>query len=196
MRSSLIPPTSSEKQDGLTDNNLFCSVLCRFSCHPFTVPFWAPSCSNAAAICDVWFALPHPLPKGRTTRFFLCWMNAVLGKSHVSGCEQRPLTDQLLHNHTHSASLLTPHSPPHRDHVPQHMERCAVTTEPSWWSRMKPRHAENTENKALLWIVTRCTVQQEFHMELPQAPANKSISLSLNALPPPSTHSKTTHILW
>lgn len=123
------------------------------------VPFWAPSCSKAAAICDVWFALPHPLPKGRTTRLFLRWMNAVLGKSHVCGCEQRLLTDQLLHNHTHSACLLTPHSPPHRDHVSQHMEGCGVSTEPSWHSRMEPRHMENRKTKTLLWTVTRCTAQ-------------------------------------
>lgn len=158
MRPLLNPPTSSEKT-GWAHWQLFCSVLCRFSFHPLTVLFWAPSCSNAAAICDVWFALPPPLPRGRTTHLFLRWMKTVLGKSHVSGCEQHLLTDQLLHHHTHSACLLTPHSPSHRDHVPQHMEGCGVSTEPSWHSSMEPRHTENRKTKAFLWTVTHCTGQ-------------------------------------
>lgn len=194
MRTSLTHLQAQKKQDGLTDNNLFCAGLCRFSCHPLTVPFWAPSWRDTAAICGVCFALPHPLPKGRTTRLFLHWMNAVLGESHVSGCEQGLLTAQLLQNCTPCACLLTPHSPPHGHHVPRHMEGCGVSTETSWRSSTKPRHTEDRKTKALLW--TCCTVQQEFHMELPQAPPNKSTCLPLNALPPPSTHSKTTGILW
>lgn len=170
---------------------LFCSVLCRFSCHPLTVPFWAPSSSNAAAICDVWCALPPPLPRAEPhIYFYVQWMLSS-GRA-TCGCEQCLLTEQLLHNHTHSVCPLTPHSPPHRHHVPQHMEGCGVWTAHS----MKPRHTENRKTKALLWTVTRCTVQQEFHMELPQDPPNKSTCLALNALPPPGTHSKTTCIWW
>lgn len=132
----------TQKKTGWAHWQLFCSVLCRFSCHPLTVLFWAPSCSNAAAICDVWFALPPPLPRAEPHIYFYVQWTLSSGRA-TCGCEQRLLTEQLLHNHTHSACLLTPHSPPHRHHVPQHMEGCGVWTAHS----TKPRGYREQKNQ-------------------------------------------------
>lgn len=187
---------AQKKQDGLPDNNLFCSVLCRFSCHPLAAPFLSTFLQQRS--CHLWCVVcsPSSSPQGQSHVFIFMLNERCPGESHMSGCEQGLLRDQLLHNHTHSTCLLTPHPPPHRDHVLQHIEGCGVSTEPSWCSSMKPRHTENRKTKALLWTGTHCTVQQEFHMESPQAPPNKSTCLTLNAFPSPSTHSKTTRILW
>lgn len=66
---------------------------------PSAVLFWAASYSNATTICDVWFALPHPLPKGKTMHLFLCYMNVIPRKGSVSCCNpctaNRPAPAQL-----------------------------------------------------------------------------------------------------
>lgn len=151
MRTSLIPPTSSEKTRmgsmTTTCSALFCvgSPATCSQCHSEQLPVEK---QLPSVMCDLLSLILSPRAEPHV--YFYAAMNAVLGKSHVSGCEQRLLTDRLLQHCSHSTCLLTPHSPPHRDHVPQHMEGCGVSTEPSWCSSMKPRHTENRKTKALL----------------------------------------------
>ena len=49
---------------------------------PATAPFGAFSRSNATTICDVWFALPHPLPKGRTVSIFFTFNECSPPEAH------------------------------------------------------------------------------------------------------------------
>lgn len=108
MRTSLIPPYKHRKNrlDSLTS----CSAqFCVGSCTtPSPVPFWASSRSNTTAICGVWFALPHPLPRGRTMCLFLCEMNVLPGKctmSHRDQCTAERSAPAQRHR-AHPARLL------------------------------------------------------------------------------------------